>query len=160
MPRQKGASGSGKNSMSDKYFVDTNLLVYSLDEYDLEKQHQARALLRAANRNRQLVLSTQVFQEFYVAATRKLGVDPLVAKQLLLGFSHCEIMTVTLDLIKEAIDCSVTYTLSFWDALIIVAADYAHCSELWSEDLNDGQLIRGITVRNPFLNYDALMARF
>ena len=50
----------------------------------------------------------------------------------------------------SAIDCSILGRISFWDALIVVSAEKAACAELWTEDLNDGQLIRGVRIRNPF----------
>jgi predicted nucleic acid-binding protein len=52
-------------------------------------------------------------------------------------------------IIKEAIECSIINKLSFWDALIVIAAESAKCEKLWSEDLNDGQLIRGVRIENP-----------
>jgi predicted nucleic acid-binding protein len=52
-------------------------------------------------------------------------------------------------LIKEAIDCSLINRLSFWDALIVVTAESAHCEILWTEDLNHGQVIRGVLIENP-----------
>jgi hypothetical protein len=61
-------------------------------------------------------------------------------------------------LIKEAIDCAIINRLSFWDALIVVAAESAHCEELWTEDLNPGQVIRGVRIENPLLFF--LAAKF
>jgi predicted nucleic acid-binding protein len=91
-------------------------------------------------------------QEFYVTATRKLGIEPLVAKGLLHDFEHFEIIPIQPSLINEAIDCSILNTLSFWDALIIVSAEKAQCERLWTEDLNHGQVVRGVKIENPFQN--------
>jgi len=79
------------------------------------------------------VLSTQVMQEFYVAATRKLGVDPIEAKGILSSFGNFEVVEIAPRLIYDAIDCSVIEQLSFWDALIVVCAEAAACEVLASE---------------------------
>ena len=55
------------------------------------------------------------------------------------------------EIIKEAIDCSIIARISFWDALIVTAAESARCEKLWSEDLNNGQVIRGVRIENPLL---------
>lgn len=146
--------------MSAKYFIDTNILIYALDKHDPDKQEMARELLKLGGKDRVISLSTQVLQEFYVAATRKLGVKPVAAKQMVSDFSIFETVTISVELIHEAIDCSALNNISFWDALIVVAAGSLNCSEIWSEDLNDGQLIRGVLIRNPFKHFDELIARF
>lgn len=133
-----------------KVFIDTNIIVYSMDRSTRKKQGQARALLQVAGERGLGVISTQVMQEFYVAATRKLGVDPLYAKEILHSLLHFEVVAIGPNLINEAIDCSILQRISFWDALIVVAAESANCSEIWSEDLSDEQIIRGVKVINPF----------
>jgi predicted nucleic acid-binding protein len=95
------------------------------------------------------VISTQVMQEFFVVATRRLGVPPLAAKAVLKTFGVFEIITAGPALIHEAIDCSVLNAISFWDALIIAAAASAGCGSLYTEDLNHGQVIMGVRVQNP-----------
>jgi predicted nucleic acid-binding protein len=132
-----------------KVFVDTNVLVYSMDKFDPGKRSQCRALLTSFTGELRGVISTQVMQEFYVAATRRLGVDPLLAKDILHSFEHFEVVIVTPDMIRDAIDCSVINRVSFWDALIVVAAESASCERIWTEDLNHGQIIRGVRVENP-----------
>lgn len=96
------------------------------------------------------VISTQVLQEFYVASTVKLGVGPLTAKGLVHAFENMEAVCVDPYLIREAIDVSILNILSFWDALIVAAAASARCEALYSEDLNAGQIIRGVRIENPF----------
>ena len=95
------------------------------------------------------VISTQVMQEFYVAATSKLGADPLLTKDILRSLERFETVVVSPTLIKDAIDCSIINRLSFWDALIVVSAESAQCEILWTEDLNHGQIIRGVRIENP-----------
>ena len=135
-----------------KVFIDTNILVYSLDQFDLQKQSQCRTLLKSLKGDLQGVISTQVMQEFYVAATKKLSAEPLLVKDILHSFQRFETVIITPDFIKDAIDCSLINRISFWDALIIVAAESANCEKLWSEDLSDGQTIRGVCIENPLLN--------
>ncbi len=133
-----------------KVFLDTNLLVYSMDRHDPGKQARCRELLKTVSvGDLRGVISTQVMQEFHVAATRKLGVDPLTAKDIMNAFSRFEVVVVTPDIINSAIDCSILNRLSFWDALIVAAAESSLCDRLWTEDLNSGQVIRGVTVENP-----------
>jgi predicted nucleic acid-binding protein len=91
-----------------------------------------------------------VLQEFFVVATKKLGVDPLDAKGILESFENFEVVQITPHLIRSAIDTSVLNRLSFWDALIVAAAESAACELLVTEDLSDGQVIRGVRVTNPF----------
>ena len=132
-----------------KIFIDTNILVYGLDSYNPNKQEKCRSLLRTLADDLRGVISTQVMQEFYVAATRKLGVDPLLTKDILHSFERFEVVIITPEAIKDAVDCSIINRLSFWDALIVVAAESARCERVWSEDLNDGQVIRGVRIENP-----------
>ena len=82
-------------------------------------------------------------------ATKKLGADPLVVKDLLNAFERFDTVIVTPEIVKDAIDCSILNRLSLWDALIVVAAESARCEKIWTEKLNDGQIIRGIRVENP-----------
>jgi predicted nucleic acid-binding protein len=112
---------------------------------------QARALLKSSQDGQSGVVSTQVFQEFYVVATSKLGVEPLLAKKIIGSLANFETVTVDLPLIKQAIDICVADNISFWDALIVSAAAAAQCKTIWTEDLNHGQLINGVKIENPFL---------
>lgn len=134
-----------------KIFLDTNVLLYTLDQNDRERQTRARMILRGVAENEHPVVSTQVLQEFYVAGTSKLGVDALLAKSIVHSFEHMEVVQVDPHLIGEAIDASILNRISFWDALVIAAAESAKCSILYSEDLNHGQIIRGVRIENPFL---------
>ena len=132
-----------------KVFIDTNILVYAMDALDPARQKRCRELLSRLNADIRGVISTQVMQEFYVTATRKLEADPLVVKQLLNAFERFETVVITPEMIKEAIDCSILNRLSPWDALIVVAAESACCEKIWTEDLKEGQIIRGVRVMNP-----------
>jgi len=132
-----------------KVFIDTNIFVYALDRRDPEKRKRAARALRAVEADGNGVVSTQVLQEAYVAGTTKLGIAPLNMKEALVKLRSLELIHIDFDLIQLAVDCSILSRISFWDALIVVSAEKAICSELWTEDLNDGQIIRGVRIRNP-----------
>jgi predicted nucleic acid-binding protein len=132
-----------------KVFLDTNILVCSLDQADAAKKEKCRGLIRSLTAESRGVISTQVMQEFYVAATSKLEADPLLTKDILRSLERFETVLVSPSLIKDAIDCSIINRLSFWDALIVVSAESAQCEILWTEDLNHGQIIRGVRIENP-----------
>ena len=133
-----------------KFFLDTNILLYTLDANDKSKQAKARKLIQTVIEQDISVISTQVLQEFYVASTTKLGVEPLLAKSIMRSFENMEIVQITPYLIGEAVDTSILNVISFWDSLIVVAAESARCELLYSEDLNSGQIIRGVMIENPF----------
>jgi predicted nucleic acid-binding protein len=137
--------------MTGKVFLDSNVLAYAQDKGTPKKQRRSRDIITELGGSGNGVISTQVLQEFYVAATRKLGIDALAAKNVMKTFSLFETVQVTPDLINDAIDCSILNVLSFWDALVIAAAAAARCTTLYSEDLNSGQTILGVVVQNPFL---------
>ena len=132
-----------------KIFLDTNVLFYTLDGNDKSKQSTARELIKRLTEEEIPVISTQVLQEFYVASTMKLHVEPLLAKSLLHSFENIEVVQVDPYLIKEAVDTSILNQISFWDSLIIVAAESAKCELLYTEDLNHGKIVRGVKVENP-----------
>lgn len=136
--------------MIDKVFLDTNILIYSLDNHEQEKKRKARKLLSQIQNSGSTVISTQVLQEFHVVCVKKLGIDPMLSKSIIHSFAHFETILIDVDLIKEAIDCQVTYKLSFWDALIIVSAERAECPVLWTEDMHSGSVIRNVQIVNPF----------
>lgn len=137
--------------MAARSFLDTNVLIYSVDRADPAKQHTALELIARHAKDRTGVISTQVLQEFYSAATRKLGIEPLQARQHLRDFRVFDIVQVIPAIIEEGIDCSILHQLSFWDGLILAAAATAKSTELLSEDLSHGQRLQGVTIRNPFL---------
>jgi predicted nucleic acid-binding protein len=134
-----------------KGFIDTNVLVSAMDRSDRQRRQQSRQLLRSLRRSRTGVISTQVLQEFFVVATRKLAIDPLKAKSMIQWFEkYFEVVVINAPLIREAIDCSVVNRLSFWDALIVVSAERAMASTLYTEDLSHDQVVRGVRVNDPF----------
>lgn len=133
-----------------KVFLDTNILIYALDQDAPDKRRRSRELIADIAVAGTGVISTQVLQEFYVTATRKMGVAPLAAKEMLQAFTVLETVQVTPELIERAIDRSILSQLSFWDALIVAAAASSECSTIYSEDLNAGQVIGGVRIENLF----------
>jgi len=89
-------------------------------------------------------------QEFYVTATRKLGLPPLAAKAVIKTFDIFEIVHVTPLLIDRAIDAAIQNKLGFWDALVVASASASECRVVYSEDLNHGQTVLGVQIQNPF----------
>jgi predicted nucleic acid-binding protein len=136
--------------MKGKIFLDANIFVYAQDTGAPGKQRKCRDTIVQLANSGDGVVSTQVMQEFYVAATRKLGVSALAAKGVLKTFAVFEIVQISPAIIHEAIDCSILNQISFWDSLILAAAAAADCSTVLSEDLNAGQTILGVKVQNPF----------
>lgn len=135
-----------------KTFFDTNVLVYAFDVDSPSKRKRAARVLSECASAGELLISTQVLQEFYVAVTRKLaqplaGDAALVATRELAAFP---IVNVDAGLVLAAIGVSREHRISFWDALIVKAASSGGAKLLYSEDLNDGQTLDGVTVRNPF----------
>jgi predicted nucleic acid-binding protein len=145
-------NGQGKNYIVAKIFIDTNILVYILDKYDKNKQKIARKTLENIVENDIAVISTQILQEFYNICTMKLHIVPLRVKGYVHNYSeNLEVVQNSSEIIERGIDISIISQISFWDALIIASAEYSKCSEIITEDLNDGQIINGIKIRNPFI---------
>jgi predicted nucleic acid-binding protein len=137
--------------MSDKAFVDTNVLVYAVDDSEPKKRDIARSVLASGSYG-ELVLSTQVLSEFYVTVTRKLAqpVSDAQAAEALDWLSLNPTMSVDAMLVKSAVEISRSAQLSYWDGLVVAAAASAGCECLLTEDLNDGQEIGSVRVENPF----------
>ena len=137
-----------------KIFIDTNLFVYSIDRKEPPKKDKAREILKKIIESHQPVISTQVIKEFYVVATTKLKADQLIVKNIIHNFRNMEVVNNDIELIEQAIDISVISQLSFWDSLIIAASEKANCEYVFSEDLNAGQVYRGVMVVDPFVRED------
>jgi len=137
--------------MSDKVFVDTNILLYAHDQSTGVKHERARALIEKLWDSGGGVLSTQVLQELCVNLRRKTA-HPLSVEHtraLLQDYLSWEIVINTAESILEALVIEQRYIISFWDALIIQAAGSAGASIVYSEDLADGQKYGSLRVINP-----------
>jgi predicted nucleic acid-binding protein len=138
-------------AVAARLFIDSNILVYTLDEKEPDKQKKAISIIDNLVFHEVPVVSTQVLQEFYNISTTKLKLDKVYVKNILYKYRRMEIVQVDFDIINQGIDISILNRLSFWDGLILAAASFANCSVLLTEDLNDGQIIQGVTIKNPFL---------
>jgi predicted nucleic acid-binding protein len=134
-------------------FFDTNVLLYLFDNSEPEKKAQAQDVFYAEVEAGRAVLSTQVLQEFYVNATRKLAelLPVRVAKAQVRDFAELPLVRVSEAMILAAIERHENMSVSFWDALVVEAALRAGATTLLTEDLQHGQRIDGLTVSNPFL---------
>ena len=135
-----------------KTFFDTNILVYLFDTGSPDKRRKARAIFRNHAEAGDILLSTQVLQEFYVAVTRKLArsLDTQAAAAAVASFAELPLVQIDSKLILAAIHRSRNSQLSFWDALIVQAAIEGHAGTLYSEDMQHGQMHDGLRVANPF----------
>jgi predicted nucleic acid-binding protein len=132
-------------------FVDTNVLLYAISHDPAEQDKASRASDILTSRD--LALSAQVLQEFYVQATRASRPDPLPHQQavrLIESFRRFPVQDVTSAIAMAALDNRRRFRLSYWDAAIIEASRAMGCAEVLSEDLGDGQDYAGIRVVNPF----------
>jgi predicted nucleic acid-binding protein len=132
-------------------FVDTNILLYAIsrDPAEQDKAKQANDILAG----RDLALSVQVLQEFYVQATRATRQDPIShqhAVRLIESFRRFPVQDITDAIVMSALTARQRFQVSYWDAAIIEAARVMGCTEIISEDLGDGQDYAGIRVTNPF----------
>lgn len=136
--------------MAARSFFDTNVLVYTDDHDNLEKQRRALDLLETARRTETGVVSTQVLQEYFVAATRKLGVSAEIARRKTELFARLDVVLIDVADVVAAIDLHRLHGVGFWDALIVRAAQEAGCATLYSEDLQHSRSFGGLTIVNPF----------
>jgi predicted nucleic acid-binding protein len=137
--------------MNGRSFFDANVLTYSDDRDSPEKQTIALELLARGRRDRKGVVSTQVLQEYFVTATRKLNVPAEAARRKVELFSRFDLIAVHLEDILAAIDLHRLHRISFWDALVVRTALKAGCVRLYSEDLQAGRRFDGLEIVNPFV---------
>lgn len=139
--------------MSDKTFVDTNVLIYAHDVDAKSKHEVAKSVIRDLWSERTGALSTQVLQEFYVNVTRKIESPlPKEAARLIVNSYSIWCMEITPVEISAAFQIEDESQIGFWDALIVASAVKCGAKKLLSEDLNDRQKIAGLRVENPFAN--------
>jgi|SRR5208283_330117 len=139
--------------MSDKCFVDTNILVYAHDAATGEKHLRARRLLEQLWDSGDGVLSTQVLQELCVNLRRKTANPPALEELrcLVREYATWEVINNTAESVLKALEIEKQYKTSFWDSLIIQAAEEAGASILYSEDLAAGQRYGALRVVNPLI---------
>ena len=133
-------------------FIDTNLLIYADSGDQPAKQRTALALLKQLRVNFTGVLSTQVLNEYCNVALNKLRLPHADIRQQLHFWQQFEIVQVTPSIIEAALDLHETRSLSYYDALVVAAAQTSGCSVLYSEDMNAGEMIGGLRIVNPFVS--------
>lgn len=139
--------------MSGKFFLDTNLLVYAIDSSDSAKQAVAIQWLTAAHETGSGILSYQVVQEWFNVVLRK-AAKPLspdeaasIYRRLIEPLWRVQ---SSRELLDTALDLHRRHSLSWWDSLIVSAAIQGGCSQIVSEDLQHGEIIRGVRIQDPF----------
>jgi len=140
------------NAEPQREFVDANVVVYAFDSSAGRKQATAQALLERLWESKTGCISIQVLQEFFVTITKKVA-KPLPledATARVREFAAWKVFAPNADDVIAAIGLHTQAKIGFWDAMIVLAAAESGCDVLWTEDLSDGQLLRGVRIRNPF----------
>ena len=132
-------------------FMDYNVLVYAEDAAYPVKQERAIALILEHGQQRSAVVSLQVLGEYFSAVTRKLHLDPAIARSQVEFYSRFQVVEPTVADVLGAIDLHRFHGISYWDSLILRCAKQSGCSVLLSEDMQYGQVIDGVRIVNPFL---------
>lgn len=147
-------NSQGMNSMSDKFFIDTNIFIYSFDKTAPQKQAIAKEIIRDALNNEKGCISYQIIQEFSNVATKKFE-TPLTKHDCYKYVTDvleplCEIFS-SVELYKDALEIQEGWQYSFYDSLIIASALRLNCNILYTEDLKHEQRIRDLRIINPFM---------
>ena len=140
------------NAEPPREFVDANVLVYAFDSSAGRKQQTAQALLERLWESNTGCVSVQVLQEFFVTVTKKVAKPVPVedATARIREFASWRVFAPTSEDVLGAIAVHTQAKIAFWDAMIVLAAAESGCDVLWTEDLADGQTLRGVRIRNPF----------
>lgn len=131
-------------------FVDANVFIYALDPRDARKHQRARGWIDALWAQHLGRTSAQVIAEAYAVCTRKIGVAPHTAWAELERFFVWNPQIVDEALLRRAREIEMRYKLSWWDSMIVAAAQLQGCVLLLTEDLQDGAVFGAVTARSPF----------
>lgn len=137
--------------MSARSFFDTNVIVYTDDKSAPDKQQRSLELLAEHRKSGTGVVSLQVLQEYFVAATKKLNVKVEIARRKVELLAEFDVATPDIADILAAIDLHRLHGFSFWDGLILRTAQQTGCRILLSEDLRHNRVLDGVRIVNPFL---------
>lgn len=145
------AAGLATSCIVARVFLDTNVLAYLFDSRAPTKQAKAEEILQSGH---DLVLSTQVMLELFSVLTRKFDppLSALEGEKVLSSLQRLDVIAADAELVLQAAKTCARHQLSIWDAMVLEAARFGGCAELWSEDLADGAEIRGVRVVNPFVS--------
>ena len=136
--------------MRTKVFIDTNFLIYLFSSSEPDKRDQCKKIFKYYHQKMALVWSTQVLQEFSHVLIKKHKVNPLEVKGLISEFHMIELILNDKETIFRSFEIQVQHRFSFWDSLIIAAAEKAECNILLSEDMSHGEELCGLQILNPF----------
>ena len=131
-------------------FFDTNIFVYADDSSNPVRRQKAVALIEEYVQSKSLIISLQIIQEYYAAATRKLQVDPELAQAKVELMAQMRVVRLQERDIISAIELHRLHKLPFWDAMVVHAARLGGARVLFSEDLDHGRSWGGLTVISPF----------
>ena len=136
--------------MATRSFIDTSVLVYAEASDAPLKQRAALALLKGLYEEGLGVLSTQVLQEYCNVALNKLKLPAQYVRSQLDLYEQFEVVQVTPAIIHAGLDIHQTRNVSFFDAIVLASAHAAGCDVIWTEDMNAGDVINGVSIANPF----------
>jgi len=140
--------------MNDRFFLDTNIFVYSFDRSAPQKAKKAEQLIRKAMTTKKGVVSYQVVQEFFNVALKRFAHPMQLAEAeqyLTTVFRPLLGVHSSAALYAEALRISSSAGLAWYDALIVCSAIQAGCDLIYTEDLQDGQKLGSLLVKNPFI---------
>jgi predicted nucleic acid-binding protein len=134
------------------FFIDTNILVYAFDRSAGDKHRLASQLVEQCWQHENGCISIQILQEFFVTVTRKIvaPLDLTTTRQIISDLAQWRMHSPDIGDLLQAIDLLQSYPLSCWDAMVVQSAARLHCTHLFSEDLNHGQVYGNVQVINPF----------
>ena len=131
-------------------FLDTNILVYSVDKKNPSKQLCARGIVIDAIKGGNYMISAQVLNEFSNVALLKLQMTIAEVREFVSMFKRMNVVSLDFEWTERALDIKKRYDIQFFDSLLLAAAEANGCDEIYTEDLNDGQVYCGIKAVNPF----------
>jgi predicted nucleic acid-binding protein len=143
--------------MTALVFVDTNVLIYALDQADPRKQQAARTWRAELWKSRRGRISFQVLQEFYVKASQKWPSARTAARAEVRDLLSWRPVVIDAGMVEQGWRIQDRYLLSFWDSLIVAAAKAASCRYLLTEDLQPDQDLDGVVIVSPFRRDTSLL---
>ena len=139
--------------MSNRVFIDTNILAYAHIQNEKHKHNAAINLLKETLNGSRIWLSTQILSEFYSALNKNKCEHETIVGFINLMIQQFNIFPVTLDVVERALSIKSRYSFSYWDSLMLSAALECDCETVYTEDLQHNQVIDGrLTIINPFVD--------
>jgi len=137
--------------MTDKVFIDTNLWIYLYDKKEEHKQLKINQLIR--EKYYDIIISSQVLNEIYNIMSKKIKLDHSEIKEIIIEtMTNFEVAEIGVLDIMKAMEIKERYNFSYWDSLIVASAIENHCSILYTEDMQNNQIIENkLKIVNPFI---------